>query len=141
MHTNNIMRSCSGVNYEAPCHKKELHDTPCYSSMLQNIEHFSMPTPDAELPLLKLEQIVRVESIIDYTFQKTERAYLWEALQVITPDRASVVGRSLKGGNKKLAIIGDAIMAVVLAEYWFSNNDSISGESHNFPRVLQWLTL
>jgi hypothetical protein len=107
--------------------------TTLHSSRLPDIEHFSMSPPDAEVTSLKLEQISRVESIIDYRFEKTERAYLWEALQVITPDRASVVGRSVKGGNKKLAIIGDAIMAVVLAEYWFSKKNSISGESMGFP--------
>jgi len=82
-------------------------------------------------PVLRTEQISRIEGIIDYKFQKSERAYLWEALQVITPVMTHVAGRYVKEGNKKLAIIGDAVMANTLAEYWYSNDNSILGDWGN----------
>ncbi|CAD0097549.1 unnamed protein product [Aureobasidium mustum] len=76
--------------------------------------------------MLKQKQINRIEVIIDYQFQNTEKAFLWEALQMTTPTQPSFDGRSTKGGNKKFAILGDAVMAVVVAEHWFSKKDSLT---------------
>jgi dsRNA-specific ribonuclease len=97
--------------------------------MPPNFSCFPMSTANAQVPLLRPGKVSRIESIIDYTFQKPEKAFLWEALQVITPTQTYVAGRYVKEANKKLAIIGDAIMAVVLAEYSFAGMDSLSSES------------
>jgi hypothetical protein len=88
-----------------------------------------MSSSNVQVPLLRPEQVSRIESILDYKFQKPEKAFLWEALQVITPILTYVAGRYVKGGNKKPAIIGDSVMHTVLAEYWISDKDSILRES------------
>lgn len=91
-----------------------------------------MATLDGAVPVLKAEQIDRVERIINYHFQDHENAYLWEALQYMAPSQPSVTsinGRFFTGNNLKLAIIGDVVMAVAVAEYWFSIKDSVPGQS------------
>ncbi|KAG9667354.1 hypothetical protein KCU99_g8977, partial [Aureobasidium melanogenum] len=90
-----------------------------------------MATLDGAVPVLKAEQIDRVERIINYHFQDHENAYLWEALQYMAPSQPSVTsinGRFFTGNNLKLAIIGDVVMAVAVAEYWFSIKDSVPGD-------------
>ncbi|KAH0360882.1 hypothetical protein KCU65_g9081, partial [Aureobasidium melanogenum] len=90
-----------------------------------------MATPGGKVPVLKADQIDRVERIINYRFQDHENAYLWEALQYVAPSQPSVTsinGRFFTGNNLKLAIIGDVVMAVAVAEYWFSIKDSVPGD-------------
>lgn len=82
--------------------------------------------------MLKSDQVDRVERIIKYRFQDHENAYLWEALQYVAPSQPSVTsinGRFFTGNDLKLAIIGDVVMAVAVAEYWFSMKDSVPGQS------------
>jgi len=89
-----------------------------------------MIVPDDELPLLRPEQIARLEAIIKYRFRDHDNAFLCEALQIIAPSQTRITrinGRKFTGDNQKLAIIGDAVMAVVVAEYWFSDKNSIRG--------------
>ncbi|CAD0096693.1 unnamed protein product, partial [Aureobasidium vineae] len=96
------------------------------------------------LPKLKAEQIARVEGIIKYRFQDHENAYLWEALQMVAPSQRSVTsinGRVFTGNNHKLAIIGDAVMAIVIAEYWFSHKYSVLGLSIRSCSLSRWLIL
>ncbi|KAG9586215.1 hypothetical protein KCU77_g9215, partial [Aureobasidium melanogenum] len=90
-----------------------------------------MVTLVGEVPVLKAEQIDRVERIINYRFRDHENAYLWEALQYVAPSQPSVTsinGRFFTGNNLKLAIMGDVVMAVAVAEYWFSMKDSVPGD-------------
>ncbi|KAG9584917.1 hypothetical protein KCU77_g12007, partial [Aureobasidium melanogenum] len=90
-----------------------------------------MATSGGEVPVVKAEQIDRVERIINYRFQDHENAYLWEALQYMAPSQPSVTsinGRFFTGNNLKLAIIGDVVMAVAVAEYWFSITNSVPGD-------------
>lgn len=95
-----------------------------------------MSTSSLQVPILRPEQITRIEDIINYKFQKHGEAYLWEALQVISPVLGYCAGRFVKAGNKKLAIMGDAAMSLVLAEYWFGDRLSILGEpTYTFPEL------
>lgn len=76
------------------------------------------------------KQLNQVETIIDYRFSKPDKAYLKEALRTFKDDQSPVAGHRAKDGNRKLAIIGDAIMAVVVAEYWYSDKDSSIRQSN-----------
>ncbi|KAH0335143.1 hypothetical protein KCU81_g9184, partial [Aureobasidium melanogenum] len=90
-----------------------------------------MASSGGEVPVLKSDQVDRVERIIKYRFQDHENAYLWEALQYVAPSQPSVTsinGRFFTSNNLKLAIIGDVVMAVAVAEYWFSMKDSVAGD-------------
>lgn len=91
-----------------------------------------MAISGGKIPTLKADQINRVKSIINYHFQDHASAYLWEALQTMAPCQpviTSINGRHFTGNNLKLAIIGDVVMAVAIAEYWFSQKDSVPGQS------------
>ncbi|KAM0794753.1 ribonuclease III domain-containing protein [Usnea florida] len=62
--------------------------------------------------------IEAVESIIQYKFNHS--ALLWEALQCPgSPDAKH------PNGNKRLAIIGDTVLLLGLAEDWFKGNETI----------------
>ncbi|THV98023.1 hypothetical protein D6D27_01789 [Aureobasidium pullulans] len=76
------------------------------------------------LAMEQSKQLNQVETIIAYRFSKPDKAYLKEALRTFKDDQSPVAGHRAKDGNRKLAIIGDAIMAVVVAEYWYSDKDS-----------------
>ena len=63
-----------------------------------------------------------VEATIDYHF--TEPQILWEALQA-TGNGISFGGtRSFADGNKRLALVGDAILKVALLEEWYAGIES-----------------
>ena len=62
-----------------------------------------------------------VESIIGYCF--TDPLILWEALQA-TGSGISVAGtRRFPEGNKRLAVLGDTILKLVLVEQWYHSTD------------------
>jgi hypothetical protein len=71
---------------------------------------------------LKLE---RAEDIIAYHPKKPEEYYLWEALQVAGSGQNRINGRSAYDGNKRLAIVGDAAMALALTRPWYEKNDTL----------------
>ncbi len=72
--------------------------------------------------------IEAVESLIQYKFK--DSALLWEALNtrpVIT------LGLPVPlEGSKRLAVIGDSVLQLALAEDWYKGNTS-RGESHGAP--------
>lgn len=64
--------------------------------------------------------IEAVETIIQYRFNHT--ALLWEALQC-TGIALDSEGQAVPpGGNKRLAIVGDAVLRLVLAEEWYKGS-------------------
>ena len=66
----------------------------------------------------KIATIEAVESVIQYKFNHS--ALLWEALQCPgSPDAKH------PNGNKRLAIIGDTVLLLGLAEDWFMGNETI----------------
>ena len=66
----------------------------------------------------KVATIEAVETIIQYKFNHS--ALLWEALQCPgSPDAKH------PNGNKRLAIIGDTVLLLGLAEDWFKGKETI----------------
>ena len=62
-------------------------------------------------------KIQGVENAINYQFN--DHALVWEALQAAGSGVTSINGRPLTDGNKRLALLGDAIMNVALVEDWY----------------------
>ena len=63
-----------------------------------------------------------VEAAINYHF--TEPLILWEALQATGNGISSGGTRSFADGNKRLALVGDAILKVALLEEWYAGTES-----------------
>lgn len=63
-----------------------------------------------------------VQDIIGYQF--TERLILWEAMQAAGSMVRSAGGREFVDGNKRLAVIGDTVLQLVLAEEWYRGGTS-----------------
>lgn len=67
------------------------------------------------------QQLERAEEIIDYRFRN--RAHLDEALLLPGPG-------SVPDGNKRLAVVGDAAMAPVLARSWYLGGQPLGPSSY-----------
>ena len=63
-----------------------------------------------------------VESIIGYTF--TDPFTLWEALQAAGSGNTSAGLRRFPNGNKRLAVLGDTILQLVLVKDWYDSTDA-----------------
>ena len=59
------------------------------------------------------------ENVIGYTFN--DRDIFWEALQAAGSGVTRIGGRPILAGNKRLAMLGDAIAQVVLLEEWYAS--------------------
>ena len=59
-----------------------------------------------------------VQNIIEYRFK--EQLILWEAMQAAGSNVRSAGDRKFLDGNKRLAVIGDTVLQLVLAEKWYS---------------------
>ena len=62
-----------------------------------------------------------VEAIIGYSF--TDPLILWEALQAAGSGICSAGTRRFADGNKRLAMLGDAILKLVLVQEWYGSSD------------------
>lgn len=71
----------------------------------------------------KAAMINGVQNIIDYVFQDT--SVLWEALQASGSFPYDTDGRDFSNGNKRLALLGDAILKVSLLEQWYTTATNI----------------
>ena len=74
----------------------------------------------------KAEAMEAVETIIQYHFKNKE--LLWEALQA-----AGASSSSTGDGNKRLAIVGDAVLKLALMEDWYPT-ETVKGLNHTLPR-------
>ena len=63
------------------------------------------------------------QGIIGYTFNN--HTILWEALQAPGAPVFASEGRDFTNGNKRLALLGDALLRTVLLEGWYSTSDRI----------------
>jgi len=61
-----------------------------------------------------------VEAMLGYDFMNPN--LLWEALQAAGSAVASIGGRRIDEGNKRLAIVGDAAMKLALCDAWFATS-------------------
>lgn len=62
-----------------------------------------------------------VENIIGYSF--SDPLILWEALQAAGASRAAGT-RRFPDGNKRLAVLGDTILKLVLVQEWYDSADA-----------------
>lgn len=58
-----------------------------------------------------------VQNVTGHTF--LDASILWEALQAPGAPAYAANGRNFSNGNKRLALIGDAVLKVVLLETWY----------------------
>lgn len=72
------------------------------------------------------EITAEVEEKLGYTFRN--RDILWEALQAPNSIGSGVPGLDLTDGNKRLALVGDAALKLVLLKRWYREGGS-RGES------------
>ncbi|KAL8928891.1 MAG: hypothetical protein Q9172_000728 [Xanthocarpia lactea] len=63
-----------------------------------------------------------VEPIIGYVFK--DRYLLWEALQAAGSSVLRAGNRSIPNGNKRLALLGDTILQLVLVEQWYAGGQA-----------------
>ncbi|KAL9070902.1 MAG: hypothetical protein Q9161_004544 [Pseudevernia consocians] len=63
-----------------------------------------------------------VQDIIGYRFK--ERLILWEAMQAAGSNVRYAGDREIMDGNKRLAVIGDTVLQLVLAEQWYNGGTS-----------------
>ena len=77
----------------------------------------------------KVEMIDGVQNIIAYTFR--DASILWEALQAPGAVPYGTQGRNFSNGNKRLALLGDAILKTVLLERWYATSDTIGENDHS----------
>ena len=79
-----------------------------------------------------MNRIHGVEAIIGYQF--TEHSMIWEALQAAGSSVQVIGNRRIDGGNKRLAVLGDCVLDLALAEAWYEgigprgNNHGSSGD-------------
>ena len=66
----------------------------------------------------KAAMIKGVQTIFDYVFQ--DASVLWEALQAPGSISYDADGRNFSNGNKRLALLGDAILKVGLLDEWYT---------------------
>ena len=73
---------------------------------------------------------LQVEAIIGYTF--SDPLILWEALQAAGSPNRSAGTRRFPDGNKRLAVLGDTVLKLVLVGEWYDSGDARG------MLVLQW---
>ena len=68
-------------------------------------------------------KVAQVELLTDYTF--TNKVLVAEAVQMAAPKVAVVYQSSFRGlpNNKRLSVLGDAVLTKVLCGHWFSARD------------------
>ena len=75
-----------------------------------------LPSTFAMAEIDKMNRIHGVEAIIGYQF--TEHSRIWEAVQAAGSPVQIIDNRRIDGGNKRLAVLGDCVMDLALAEAW-----------------------
>lgn len=69
------------------------------------------------------QDIIRwLEYKIDYTF--TDKSIAWEALQLAGNGTTIISSRDMPDGTKRLAIVGDIAIYMVLSVRWYHTGDS-----------------
>lgn len=66
-------------------------------------------------------KIEGAQTVIGYTFKKSR--LLWEALQAAGSPVLRIGNRNLLDGNKRLAILGDRVLELALADDWYEGTE------------------
>lgn len=69
-----------------------------------------------------MARIHGIEDVIGYHF--TNPLLIWEALQAPGSNVVAIGGRRLADGNKRLAVLGDTVLQLAVAEDWFRGDES-----------------
>ncbi|KAI8932423.1 hypothetical protein NX059_010609 [Plenodomus lindquistii] len=66
----------------------------------------------------------QIEALIEYTFANKRLAV--EAMQMAGPQHVALINGNIRiiGNNKRLAVLGDAVLAKVLCAAWFKARDT-----------------
>lgn len=67
---------------------------------------------------LMMSKIEACQSIIGYEFQ--DHHIVWEALQMAGSGITTSGGRQIPNGNKRLAILGDNALEIILCQRWYA---------------------
>lgn len=70
-------------------------------------------------------KVTRTEAGLHYKTRKPEKAYIWEALQVAGSGHNMIGGRNVPVGNKRLALLGDAVMPVTMIGHWYNEDGAL----------------
>lgn len=79
-----------------------------------------------------LPKVLQCEQKIGYQF--TDQNLCWEALQHAGNGVSQAGTRFILNGNKRLAILGDMVLATVLSKEWYNSGDS-QGEPANLSKA------
>jgi len=89
-------------------HQPEISDF--HSTMMTSIPHQD-------------QRIAASEAVIGYSF--TNKALPWQALQAPGSDVQVIDGRRVLEGNKTLALVGDAVITLLLKSLAYTNAETI----------------
>lgn len=72
------------------------------------------------MSLMRRTQMVEgCQAVLGYDFNDSD--LLWEALQAAGSPVFAVGGRYLPDGNKRLALLGDTVLKLVLVREWYTS--------------------
>lgn len=92
-----------------PLISPEFQSTPTQHST-SNMNHPSM-----------LAKVEHCQQILGYQFQ--DRKLCWEALQMAGNGVRVAGSRSIPNGNKRLAVVGDFVLDLILSEAWYEGGE------------------
>lgn len=79
--------------------------------------------------------LLAIENLTDYSFHKTDN--VWLALQAAGPNPFRIGGRTVgTDGNKRLALVGDAVIALVIKTKWFEDDEVLDRGERLYSMVL-----
>lgn len=82
----------------------------------------------------KSNTLQAVETILNYHFINSE--LLWEALQAAG---SLYPGEGLRAeGNKRLALVGDEVLGLVLKEHWYHTGACLGNINRIIPILPSW---
>ena len=68
-----------------------------------------------------LAKVEHCEQILSYQFK--DRHLCWEALQMAGNGVRKAGSRSIPNGNKRLAIVGDFVLDLILSKAWYDSDE------------------
>ncbi|KAF2137433.1 uncharacterized protein K452DRAFT_278680 [Aplosporella prunicola CBS 121167] len=75
-----------------------------------------------------------IETIVGYRFKNPN--YLWEALQAHGSHVTKIDGRFIGEGNKRLALVGDSVLRLVLLGDWYPSSFYTAGATPVLVKLL-----
>ncbi|KAI0460238.1 ribonuclease III domain-containing protein [Xylaria acuta] len=95
---------------------------------------FNQPCSDTKNAVDRASKLHIAQQVLNYKFQDED--LLWEALQATGSDVAALNGRKLTQGNKGLAVVGDAVAALVIKLDGYTTNRSVGETDESVQRLV-----